>query len=36
MLSKNVATMPFGVGAIAVYTRNNQLIHLFINQIHSL
>jgi len=31
MLSKDVATMPIGVGAIAVYTQNNQLINLFIN-----
>ena len=31
MLRKKAATMPFGTGAIIVYTKRNLLIHLFIN-----
>ena len=36
MLSKLAATMPFGRGGFGVYTRNNHLIHSFINLTHSL
>ena len=37
MLSKVAATMPLGIGGIAIYRQdNNQLIHSFINLTHSL
>ena len=36
MPSKNAVTMPFGTGAFLIYTHRNNLIHLIINQIHSL
>ena len=36
MPSKNAVTMSFGTGAFLIYTHRNNLIHLFINQIHSL
>ena len=34
MLRKNVAAMPMCMGAVRVYTQENLLIHLFINQIN--
>ena len=37
MLSKNAATVPFGMGGFPIYRQdNNYLIHSFINLIHSL
>jgi hypothetical protein len=36
MLRKNDAAMPFRIGAIRVYMKQNLLIHLFIHQINSL
>ena len=36
MLRKSAAAMPLCIGAICVYNQENLLIHLFINQIHSL
>ena len=36
MLSKKVVAIPLGVGAFDVYIQNIHLIHLIINQTHSL
>ena len=36
LLRKNAAAMPYGMGALRVYMKENLLIHSFINQIHSL